>query len=258
MLTQFSGSPIKYVASRDESEEKMRGRSSLAVVLLCAAIAASCGSGDNSSETDSPTTVGTPSSTTKRPPASAPKTTTTRAPNPSADKALATSALLNLSDLPAGWSAAPHEPTNDPALTASIVACLKVQPELVDTDLQPHADSDDFSSPLGQQIESGVAVFPDASLPEQWFDLYAKQSSRDCLAASIGEAAGVTLQAAPISLRPVGDDRLGIRFAAGAAVIDAIFARRGRALAYITIQNPGDLDEAMLLEKMTSRLNTAA
>jgi hypothetical protein len=235
------------------------------VIVLCV-IGVGCSSGGkhasssnaSASSTASPDTsarvttssIAASTSTTRR------ATTTSVPVNPTADATIARSGLLQLADLPAGWSAHAHAPSTNPALDARIARCLGVDLTLVNTDLQPHADSQDFTGPAGQQIQSGVAVFANATTPTDWIATYATPKAVSCLATTLG-GPGIALHGQLLPLARIADGAVALRFSAG-ATIDALFARRGRALAYLVVQTPTGIDEANLLTKMTLRLTAAA
>jgi hypothetical protein len=124
--------------------------------------------------------------------------------------------------------------------------------------LQPHADSQDFSGPSGQNIQSGVAVFGKASFPTRWIQLYATPLAARCLTANLG-ALTETVHPASLSLPRIGDGAVAIRYAASNGnSIDVLFARRGRSLAYLGVLRPTGIDETALLGRMTERLSAAA
>ena len=236
-------------------------RRSVCAIVLCV-IGVGCSSGGNhtSSSQISPTsTRSSEETTTSRAVASTsatrPPTTTSVAANPATDQTIARTALLRLADLPVGWTAHAHTPSTDPALNARIAQCLGVDQKLVDTDLQPHADSQDFSGPAGQKIASGVAVFPNLTTPTEWITTYATPKAVSCLASALG--GGIPLRGQLLPLAKVADGVVGLRFTAS-TTIDALFARRGRALAYLVVQTPTGIDETDLLTKITSRLGSAA
>ena len=171
--------------------------------------------------------------------------------------ALAKEALLTLADLPSGWKASPHVATTETALDAGIAACLHVVVALTNTDLQPHADSQDFFGPAAREVQSGVAVFPNATLPTRWTQLYSTPTARTCLATSVGRSLHTTLRVASVSLPSIGDGRVGVRLSLGSTVNDDVYARRGRALAYMTVAGRSGVDEGALLAKMIARLSPA-
>jgi len=170
---------------------------------------------------------------------------------------LAKAALLTLADLPSGWTATPYVANGNPSLDARIAACMHVDVALTNTDLQPHADSPDFAGPASHSVQSGISIFPSPSLPTQWIQLYSTEPARACLATNLGASTHATLRASSLSLPSIGDGDVGIRFTAGSATLDAVFGRRGRALAYLAVQTPNGVDEGALLSKVIGRLTPA-
>jgi len=209
-------------------------------VVLAGIIAAGCSGGGGKNA----------STSTTRP---APTTTTPTAAATSV--AVAKAGLLKLSDLPPGWKGVPHVPTDqsESALNKRIAACLGVDLTLVNTDRQPHADSEDFTGPAGQQVTSGVAVFRSPALPTEWLTLYSTPKARTCLAQTVGNPIDPP-KPSVLRLRKVGDGVVGVRLTASGVVVDAAFARRGRALAYLAVVDPKGVDESALLTTMISRL----
>jgi hypothetical protein len=49
---------------------------------------------------------------------------------------------------------------------------------------------------------------------------------------------------------PAAVVRHGIRFTVGSSTLDAVFVRRGRALAYLAVQTPNGVDKGALLSKV--------
>jgi len=135
---------------------------------------------------------------------------------------------------------------------------MHVDVALTNTDLQPHADSADFAGPAGRRVQSGISIFPSPSLPTRWIQLYSTGPARACLATNLGASTQGTVRASSLSLPSIGDGAVGIRFTAGSTTLDALFARRGRALAYLAVQTPDGVDEAVLLSKVIGRLTPAA
>jgi hypothetical protein len=235
----------------------MSRRYARTALVFVAAVSAGCSSSGKPAST---TTASLPTSSTSSPAVTAEQsstTTTPRATNRTADGALAKAALLTLSDLPSGWKAQPHVATSEAALDARLAACLHVDVSLTDTDLQTHADAQDFFGPGAQEVQSGVAIFPDATLPTRWVQLYSTPTARTCLATDVGQSAHVTLKAAEVSLPSIGDGQGGVRLSDGATVNDDVFARRGRALAYMTVAGRSGVDEGALLAKVIARLSRA-
>ena len=209
-------------------------------IVLAGIVAAGCSGGGSKNA----------NTTTTRP---APTTTTRTAAATSV--AVAKAARLKLSDLPPGWKAAPHAPTDqsESALNKRIAACLGVDLNVVSTDRQPHADSEDFTGPAGQQVTSGVAVFRSPVLPTAWVKLYATPKARTCLAKTVGNPIDPP-KPSVLRLRKVGNGVVGVRLTASGVVVDAAFARRGRALAYLAVVDPKGVDESALLATVIGRL----
>jgi len=232
----------------------MARRSEIGAVVVVAALLAGCSSGSNHGSS-TPTVVASSSSSSSVPSTASTSTTTSvPAVNPTVDVASAKAAVLTLADLPSGWTAGPHAPNSDPALDANIAACLHVGLALTNSDLQPHADSQDFAGPAGRQVQSGIAVFRSVSLATRWIQLYSTPAARACLATTIGASAHATLQASEVSLPAIGDGQAGIRISNPGITADAVFARRGRAIVFLAVRTPDGVDEGALLSKMIERL----
>ncbi len=241
----------------------MRPRQRAHAVILSVVIGAACSNGGSHASSSTTTSSGLPpSATTTTTGASVSTTlarsatTTTRPRSLAQDRAIARSALLTLKDLPKGSTGTPHVPTPNPALAARIARCLNVAIEFVNTDLQPHADSEDFTGPAGQQIQSGIALFATTSLTARAIAIYSTPKALTCLGALLAPG-GVVLHGQPIPLGSVADGAVGLRFSLGLTA-DVLFARRGRALAYLVVITPAGVDETALLTKMTSRLTATA
>ena len=206
----------------------------LGAVVLAGIIAAGCSGGGtkNTKNTKNASTTTRPAATTA--------------------VAVAKAARLTLSDLPPGWKAVPHAPTaqSEAALNKRIAACLGVDLNLVSTDRQPHADSEDFTGPAGQQVTSGVAVFRTPVLPTAWLALYATPKARTCLAKTVGNPIDPP-KPSVLALRQVGNGVVGVRLTASGVIVDAAFARRGRALAYLAVVDPKGVDESALLATLS-------
>lgn len=218
---------------------------------------AACGNGGKKGDSKSTSSVESSTSSTAKTtvPKPMPPTTTATRLSREADLALARLGLLTLADLPPGWSVQPHIRNTDPGIDARIASCMGVSIALVNSSSQPHADSPDFVGPLGQRVQSGVAVFPDMTLPLQWIGLYATPDALTCLAGNLGPSEHASLTGAALPMPKVGDGIVGVRLTGGSVTVDVVFARLGRAIVDLVVHNPTDVNEPLLLTRMLERIS---
>jgi hypothetical protein len=189
-----------------------------------------------------------------------------------ADRAVAQTLVLQQADLPAGWTAAPHQksPDEDAAAT-QLAACVGAPPP--DTSTSADVDGPDLS--LGDSSVNSSASF-DRTLELARADLAALRSPKlsDCVkdfaVQAIRDALGRTaLQSVQFDARQAtqyGDATLGFRFIATIKVEsrsitvfqDLFFLIKGRAGVSAAFSNVGaPFDQALetsLLATLGSRL----
>ncbi len=187
-------------------------------------------------------------------------TSTTVHRSDAADAAIARTAQLTVSDLPAGWSARPAAGGADTS-SQQVARCLGVDVTLVDTDLVPH-DNAIFAGPDNGTVTTVVAVYPDVSTAQRLIDAYSTSRARECFRTFLASVLAFTPDATPISLGKIGDARVGMDFVfhagpAGTRTISLLYARRGRVVCLISARLAPTLDSAALLAKMASRVNGA-
>jgi len=251
-----------------------RGSIETAVVVF-AVLVAGCSSGGSAKGSDggTSTTRATSASTT-----SSVATTTSTAPEkPTTDRDLAASAVLTLADMPAGWTANPYVPSTAPALERDIATCLKVPISAVDTDLVPHADSDEFSQPgsgaaFVPTLNNGVAIYPSKAQASVIVDTAGKPNFTSCTATGLANELrrqgldGASASAKRLPIARIGDRSIAVQalLKAGPVTsqVDLLFAQHGRSIAFIVSGSglgPADPKlEAALLAKVVGRLGASA
>lgn len=196
-------------------------------------------------------TTTAPHNTTEQPAT----TGTTPATTPEEDKRIATDASLKLSDFPSGWqqkdsTTESNDEAKCPGWEAAKAAASAQQ------------KSPSFTK-VGEGVTSTVLIFSDASSATRAFDQASGEGDRRCLADEITKAAksakeeGVEygeITSGRVSMAPVGDQSAVSRFtipikASGLSVesvIDQVFARVGRGVAYLAFADiASPFDEAL-------------
>jgi hypothetical protein len=247
-----------------------------AVMLL-----ASCGGGSAKVTAQPPRATKT--TTTTMPPA-APNTPKQRV----ADTAVAKQAVLELSDLPFGWAANPHN-NSGPDLPKSVetkfLACAHLPKRFIDNanDNQPNADSPDFTKGTvgagpAAEVDSSVEVDRAVSDVSEPLSHFADPGTAKCFdplfraefALALRGDTGVSLHGfalRALSVGTVGDQAAGFQ---GRVTItgpkasipiefDLYFVRKGRGIAMLTaVAFSVPFDQAFaqsLLQKMVGRLS---
>jgi hypothetical protein len=251
-----------------------RGSIETAVVVFAVLVAGCSSSGGGSAKGNdggTSTTRATSASTSS----SVASTTTTQ--KPTTDRALAASAVLTLADLPAGWTAKPYVASSAPALERDLATCLNVPISAIDTDLAPHADSDEFSQPGAGSayvptLNNGVAIYPSAAKASVILDTAGKPNFPSCTAKGLANELrrqgldGVSASAKLLPIARIGDRSIAIQalLMAGPVTsqVDLLFAQHGRSIAFIVSGSglgPADPKlEAALLAKVVARLGASA
>jgi hypothetical protein len=191
----------------------------------------------------------------------------------SGDEAAAEAALLTIDDFPDGWQAAPSE--NDEAaqdeFNAALAACLDVDPAILDRD-NPSAESDDFTSPEGQTVNSEVALTPSAEQAIEVIEILEDERTPECygdglsrvLEENLAEIGQGDLEMGDpaferVDIPSLGDDAVGFQVtiplaAAGQEielVLDLWAVRVGRAGITMTFQSPAGPFPAEEAERLT-------
>ena len=255
------------------------------VLATAVALLASCGGGGSAKATAPPPTTTRPVTTTTKAPA-APNTPKQRA----ADTAVAKQAVLEVSDLPFGWAANPHDdsgPDLPKPVETKFAACAHLPKRFVDNknDDQPNADSPDFTkgtvgAGAAAEVDSSVELDRTVSDISEPLSHFADPDTTKCfdplfraeLALALRGDQGVSLQDfafRALSVGSIGDQAAGFQ---GRVTIvgpkasipiefDLYFVRKGRAIATLTtIAFSVPFDQAFaqsLLEKMVGRLGAA-
>ena len=187
-----------------------------------------------------------------------------------ADRALAASAVLQLSDMPQGWQGKVH--TNDDSSSSEKVGqlmadCLHVDVGLLRPDsAKASADSQDFSSPDNKaELSSSVGVAPSVADVQQRMAIFHKSEMPGCLEKTVGAAFAEGLahpsdgapgptdlkvgqpSVAPLNFPKVGDDTVAFRITTPfslsglniSAYIDFIVFTKGRARVLVTTLGVG-------------------
>jgi hypothetical protein len=176
------------------------------------------------------------------------------------DEAAAEAALLTIDDFPTGWQAAPSE-TDEEAqdeFNAELAVCLDVDPAILDRD-NPSAESDDFTSPDGQTVNSEVALTPSAEQAIEVVEILEDERTPECygeglsrvLEENLAEIGQDDLEMGEpaferVEIPSLGDDAVGFQVtiplaAAGQElelVLDLWAVRVGRAGITMTFQSP--------------------
>lgn len=148
-----------------------------------------------------------------------------------ADTARATDALLEVGDLPAGWSKAPDEDTGEDDDDEEFCEALDPNDKI-----EPNADveSNFEHSATGQYLSQNVVLYDDAEQAAEVMELL-RGAFEECQTFSNtvgGEQFTGTLAEAPAP--SVGDEALGARIAAEANGVkfgaDLLFVRSGRGI----------------------------
>ena len=234
----------------------------LAVVSVVALVA--CAGSTNTA----PTSGATATSDSPGGPALSPGTSLGQDLN--ADRALAASAVLQLSDMPQGWQGKVH--TNDDSSSSEKVGqlmadCLHVDVGLLRPDsAKASADSQDFSSPDNKaELSSSVGVAPSVADVQQRMAIFHKSEMPGCLEKTVGAAFAEELahpsdgapgptdlkvgqpSVAPLNFPKVGDDTVAFRITTPfslsglniSAYIDFIVFTKGRARVLVTTLGVG-------------------
>lgn len=172
--------------------------------------------------------------------------------------------MLRLDDVGAGWQAKPHAPTTDYSIADNLAACSHVPVTLINTDLQPHADSDDFHRDPADELLSGVAMFPAPAQARAAVAVQRRPETNRCTASAFRTAfAGTnsTVTVETLSVPAIGERSAALRVirrvGANTVYADLLFAHRGRAFAFVGSVSPTAPDptfEAGLLRKIDTRL----
>src|SRR5712691_5712800 len=158
----------------------------------------------------------------------------------SKDKAIAKKAVLQRSDLPAGWRDAGKQRSEE----SGAPECKKFDRESRTVKKIPHADSREFSDSSDPQqitqVSNTVAVFPNSKAAKRSFSVFASDDIVNCLQA-VGEKAtrkdapGATVSVQDINVVKVGDAQTGrsivLTGTDGSSVnIDFVLVRVGRGV----------------------------
>jgi hypothetical protein len=247
------------------------------MLLAAGVLLAACSGGSSKSAVQ-------PSTTTKPP--VVPNTPKQRA----ADKAIATKAVLALTDFPIGYTSTPHKNSGDdlsPAVEKKFLACTHIPKRLLDNSKsnQPHADSPDFMKGVvgagpAIEVESNVEIdraLKDVSEPLTYL---AAPNTVNCFQPFFKAAFESGLKGEPgvslsnftfrgLSVGPIGDQAAGFQGrvtlvgprASLPLEFNLYFVRVGRSVVTLTATTfsiPMDQPYAQtLLEKMVGRLKAA-
>jgi len=153
------------------SRRKGCSRRYLVAVLLPAVIVAGCGGGSSTQSTSKSTTTSSTTQTSKA------QTT--------ADRAIASQALLRLSDFPAGWTQTPREGGKQPQLAAEVAACLHVSASLLEETSPTEVESPKFQEAAGNSVQNSVTVVPTNATAAKYVDVFKEAQAPSCLATAV-------------------------------------------------------------------------
>jgi hypothetical protein len=193
-----------------------------------------------------------------------------------ADVAIQKQTVLRRTDLPAGWTSSPDQPS--PTLPP-LPSCAGLRS--ANDALDPIAtDSPEFSKSDFVRVENAVVVLPNIKQAKGWLEPYREPDAATCLEAVVKDSfvqpgiQGVRVYVAPIDDTPRGaDDAVGFEVEITATstptaqqpaqtvviIYDVLVARVGRSLANFTFMNPTDPlpEQGELVDAVIGRLQDA-
>ena len=220
--------------------------------------------------------------------AARPVATTTTAPATAGDQVAAERATLKLSDLPSGWTSAPHENTPDnPGIEKALADCLHVDVSVFNSQRDTgSADSPDFSSPQDEQVTDSVSFSRTTDEVQSAMNIIRRPTFSSCLGKAMDTAVSADLKhpspgstvplnvsfgqssVAQVSFPSLGDQssayRITIPISVGSIQLkvfaDLVIAAKGRGahiLTFIAVGSPFSTDLAQLLSRVAvDRLST--
>ncbi|HMD58054.1 MAG TPA: hypothetical protein VKG82_11355 [Solirubrobacteraceae bacterium] len=110
------------------------------------------------------------------------------------DRLIGRTALLRLSDFPAGWTARPPEgESKTTGIEKEAAACLHAPVELVTEENPAKVQSQKFKGPTEQSVANAVTVTPSAQEAKQRFVVFDEPQTGPCLEAAVAKIFTYTL-----------------------------------------------------------------
>lgn len=220
--------------------------------LVCLALAGALLAGCGDDESPSPTTNEAP----------APATTEASAPSRAAGKRIAADAVLELRDLPNGWTAKDTGENDETAKCDSIEAAKR---DALARDTSSTFEKDD------DQVEHSVYVFATEELAERHLAAASGAETRRCVRDGFRDSIAERLEksepgvdvgeveSGELSVDPAGDETAASRFVVPfsyqgldvEATIDVIFTRAGRGLSFLLLAGATAEFDADLRSELT-------
>lgn len=216
----------------------------VSVLAVAALVAAGCGGGDDDGQAR---TVEPPTTTTTEP--SEDTTTTTAAP------AALDAVVLQLGDLPTGWSVSPPDEEED----TSDDFCDGADP-FNEIAAQEEAESNFEQSELGPFAASGASVYEDDDQAGEVLDLLAAVAN-DCQSFTQVDEDGAEVEytITPLSFPDLGDDTFAFRMSAttfiGPLALDMAAVREGSLVVTVIHGGFGAVDSALTETLMRTMLD---
>jgi len=110
----------------------------------------------------------------------------------SAQTAQAKKALLELSDLPAGWTSSPSSSSGAGSFSGApqLASCIGVPTQLIVT-TPPEVDSPQFENRGGTQIvQDSISIYPSAKYARQEFAAVSSRKTPGCISALLNDVSG--------------------------------------------------------------------
>jgi hypothetical protein len=231
---------------------------SLALVLALGAGACGDDGDDGDDEATTSTTTAAPGETSS---STGPAT---------GDEAVVAKMVLQQSDFPAGWTAAPSEEEEDDDADRKVAECVGVE---FDPD-RPEATSPEFSRGELTQVSAAAELAPTPDVAAAELAAIKSPKANECIKTAFNETVaegspGVTFSPAQVEVRQapaLGDGAHAVRLSTGVNAPDGstvpiyadfVFIQKGRAELSLTFINAGQpFDEALardLAAKLASR-----
>lgn len=211
------------------------------IALAGVAVVSGCGGDENTQTVTVPATQGTPSTS------AAP--TTTASPSAADDKRAADGAVLQLSDLPSGWTAKDDE--DDSTTTTSKCAAVRDSR----SQASARASSSDFQKDNGE-VSNTVYVYSDEGQARAAFSNLVSRDTRVCLGKEFRDVIDENVEdddakiqdasTSELNITPVGSESAAARITIPYKAIldselnaDLVFVRVGRAVSLVIAFDDG-------------------
>jgi len=147
----------------------------------------------------------------------------------SAQTAQAKKALLELSDLPAGWTSSPSSSSGAGSFSGApqLASCIGVPTQLIVT-TPPEVDSPQFENRGGTQIvQDSISIYPSAKYARQEFAAVSSRKTPGCISALLNDVSGSGLAGGSAGSASV--KRLPSASGTAAFSVDTTVKAQGRA-----------------------------